>query len=546
VRCRGEWLAMVATIVALAIGVTSARAATDVLAAAAGRHVYVVRPGVETSGWEVVHLDAEGRGDRYRTVFRTPRRPEAIAAIGDRCFLVLAPFEEARPTPLALSFRVSQHPLNDVWFADPPGDPRVLPPLPTGGEIAGMVAVLSGELVVHQPSQRVARGVARTTAPTSADVESASSDSDPTIGEEGAMHLLSPPARFEWTEIETPPFFESAVDLAVGPMVKDGVAIPGLVWRSAAGPWRFAGLTGDGWGDGVVEGLPAGRPVSLVGLDGRTLLAFRDEANLLRVVDLVGSSSSEPGAAAITQARAFAVLESAAIGSRATMVATSGGLWIIDLEGTEVRIATVDRVDGRVSAVVVASEEDVGGSLVEYPIYAGVVMLVMMMSFLLRPHIERQPATLSDDLVPAGMLRRAAGLCIDLAPGLMASVLIFELEPAVFLEELRAGDPRAVAPAIVATVVATVITLVMEVATGRSLGKWVAGTRVVALDGSPGTRWQRGLRASLRLMLLLFWPIAVIALLDPAGRGMPELLSRTVVVAGRRPAESPGSVDPNG
>ncbi|MFM1833084.1 MAG: hypothetical protein RLZZ461_1400, partial [Planctomycetota bacterium] len=196
--------------------------------------------------------------------------------------------------------------------------------------------------------------------------------------------------------------------------------------------------------------------------------------------------------------------------------------------------------------VVVASEEDVGGSLVEYPIYAGVVMLVMMMSFLLRPHIEHQPATLSDDLVPAGMLRRAAGLCIDLAPGLMASVLIFELEPAVFLEELRAGDPRAVAPAIVATVVATVITLVMEVATGRSLGKWVAGTRVVALDGSPGTRWQRGLRASLRLMLLLFWPIAVIALLDPAGRGMPELLSRTVVVAGRRPAVSPGSVDPNG
>ncbi len=318
-------------------------------------------------------------------------------------------------------------------------------------------------------------------------------------------------------------------------MILDGVAVPGLVWCTSTGTWRVAGLTDDGWVSTEIEGLPPGRPVSLAGLDGRTLLALVDDADRMRIVDLIRSGTSE---SPVTQARAFAVLESAAIGDRASMVGTSTGLWIVGLDGANVRIATVDRVDGRASAVVVASEQEVGGSLVEYPIYAGLVMVVVMVTFLLRPHIERQPAAMADDVVPSGVLRRAAGLCIDLAPGLMASVVIFGLDPAVFLDELRNGDPGAVAPAIVAMVVASAITIVLEALTGRSLGKWLVGARVAALDGSPGTPWQRALRAALRLTVLLFWPIGVIALLDPAGRGMPELLTRTVVVRRLRPEPS--------
>ncbi len=535
---RPRWSLLLRTLLGcLAVLQVDVASADEVLAAASGRHVYVVRPGVEESGWEVVHLDAESGPGSYRTVFRTPRRPETIAAVDDRCILVLAPFDAARPTPLAISFRVSQHPLNDVWFADPPGDPRVLPPLPSGGEIAGMVAVRSGELVVHRPSQRVARGVARTTTTTTstADESSGQEVAEPIIGEDGAVHLLTPPARAAWEPVSPPASFESAVELAVGPVILDGVAVPGLVWCTSTGTWRVAGLTDDGWVSTEIEGLPPGRPVSLAGLDGRTLLALVDDADRMRIVDLIRSGTSE---SPVTQARAFAVLESAAIGDRASMVGTSTGLWIVGLDGANVRIATVDRVDGRASAVVVASEQEVGGSLVEYPIYAGLVMVVVMVTFLLRPHIERQPAAMADDVVPSGVLRRAAGLCIDLAPGLMASVVIFGLDPAVFLDELRNGDPGAVAPAIVAMVVASAITIVLEALTGRSLGKWLVGARVAALDGSPGTPWQRALRAALRLMVLLFWPIGVIALLDPAGRGMPELLTRTVVVRRLRPEPS--------
>jgi uncharacterized RDD family membrane protein YckC len=221
------------------------------------------------------------------------------------------------------------------------------------------------------------------------------------------------------------------------------------------------------------------------------------------------------------------------------MVGTEGGPWIIGLDGVEVRIATVDRVDGSVTAPVASSEQEVDGSLVEYVLYPGLVMVVLTATFLLRSHVERQPAALVEGLVPAGVLRRAAGLCVDLAPGLMLAIVVFDLEPASFAEDLRAGAPKAMMPALFAMVVASVITIGLEAATGRSLGKRLVGTRVAALDGSAGTPWQRGLRAALRLMLLLFWPIAILALLDPAGRGMPELLTRTVVLVGRRPLPAP-------
>ncbi len=536
----GGWI--VGSPVAIGAGI---RGEGDVLAAASGRHVYVVRPGVDESGWEVVHLDARIGPTQFRTVFRTPRRPEAISATGDRCLLVLAPQDATRPTPLVLSFRVSQHPLNDVWFADPPGDPRVLPPLPGGGELAGLTSVASGDLIVHRPSQRVARGVARTGEAIDADVP----DEPPTedaIGEGGAVHLLAAPARLEWEAIPPPASFTAAVGLAVGRSVADGEVLPTIFWRSSLDRSWMAAWTGDGWRAAVLDQGGAGRPVSVIALDGRTLLAVRGEGGGMNIVDLVpvpdpGSAPDEEDAAdATVRARPFATIDRGVVGSQATMVGTEGGPWVIGLDGHELRIATVDRVDGSASPPVVPTEQDVGGSLVEYPVYAGLVFIVMMATFLLRPHIERQPGELVDGLVPAGLLRRAAGLCVDLAPGLMLAIVIFDLDPATFAEDLRAGAPKAVMPGVFAMVVASLITIALEAGTGRSLGKRVVGTRVAALDGAVGTPWQRGLRAALRLVLLLFWPIAILSLLESSGRGMPELLTRTVVLVGRRPAPPAG------
>ncbi len=520
-------------------------ASGDVLAAADGRHVFVVRPAVEAEGWEVVHLDANVGPEACRTVYRTPRRPEAIAASGDRCLLVLAPVDATRPVRLGVSFRVVQHPLNDVWYADPPGDPRVLPPVPRGGEIGGLAVAGETRLLAFPPSQRKARGITRSSTAVddgeseAAEVTEADASEAMDVGEDGGIFRLQGTWGAAWESWVRPEGFERALSLVAGRTpASDGLAT-GVVWRDAEGEVTLARLVDGSWTVASVSDPGEGVPVSVLSIDDRTLLALRSVEGL-RLVDLVRDADGG------LRARAFASLDSAAAKANAVAVGTDRGPWVVGLDGTEIRVSTIDRSDGQVRDQVVAAEVEVDGSLIEFPIYATLMFSVMFAAFMFRPHIERQPAEAAEGLVAAGILRRAAGLCIDLAPGMMLAVVVFGLEPAAFLEQVRDGDPRAVAPVLFGTTVASALAAVLETAIGRSLGKLVVGIRVAALDGTPGTRIQRGLRAGLRFVVLMFWPIGVLALIDPLGRGMPELLTRTVVLAGRRgasgaPVESPSN-----
>ncbi len=526
-------------LVVLQVDVASA---DEVLAAADGRHVFVARPGVDESGWEIVHIDAEVGPSQYRTIFRTPRRPAAMSAVGDRCLLVLGPYDATLPSPLAIVLRVVRHPLNGAWFADPPGDPEILPPLPPGGELAGVVAVGDADVLVHGPSQRVARGITRTDRgdrATDADVDVNSPNAG--VDEDGAVHRLGAWSRSAWERVDSPAGLATALELVCGRCALVGRVKAGLVWRAAIGGPVLSVLDDRSWRTLAIEGLPEGALVSLATLGSRSLLTIRDETGDLLLFDLLPG-----GTESAVQARRFTRIAKDVASPMSTVVATSGGAWVIGLDGAAIRIVTVDRGDGSPATPVVPEEQDVAGSLVEYPIYLVLVMAIMLGTFLLRPHIERQPATPVEGLVPAGLLRRAAGLCIDLAPGLMIAVLVFDLDPEVFAEDLRSGAVTAMAPAMVAIISTSVLTMVLEATTDRSLGKWVVGTRVAALDGRRGTVWQRGLRAALRLVVLLFWPLAMVVLLDPAGRGLPELLTRTIVLAGRRPEAPPPGIDLEG
>lgn len=542
---------VVTLLIAVLAVILTRPAAADVLAAADGRHVFVVRLDVDAEGWEVVHFDATVGPDRHRTVFRTPRRPEAIAVAGDRCVLVLAPVDAERPVRLGVSFRVVQHPLNDVWYADPPGDPRVLPPLPRGGEVGGLVASFDDRMLVFTPSQRSARGVSRSDVGMSASeagVPASDSGRDPgpgespdeagdagpaaistepvTVGEGGGVFRIRGTMAFDWESLPSPDGFEKAIGLVTATVPAATGPVPMLVWQDADDVWHAARFEDGAWVGATLEGVGDGEPASLLAVGDRTLLAVRT-ADELRLLDLV---PSEGGG---FRPRLFASLGRSLATDGAVAVGTAAGPWIIGLDGGKVRITTVDRVDGRAADPVVATEVEVDGSLIEFPIYATLMFSVMLAALLLRPHVERQPGVPVEGLRGAGLLRRAAGLCVDLAPGMMAAVVVFDLDPAGFLEEVQAGDPRAVAPVLFGTAVASVLSGVLEVLFGRSLGKLLVGLRVVALDGSPGTRLQRGLRAGLRFVILMFWPIGVLAVLDPDGRGMPELLSRTVVVPAR-------------
>ena len=134
-----------------------AAVAEEALVASSGQHVFVVRATEDGKGWELAHLDVDAGPGLIRGIRRLATRPEAIAADGARCWLVLPPRDADRPTRLVVSISVVRHPLNDVWYAAPPGAPQVLPPVPSEPSVAGLIAEF-GDAFVNAVQGRARAG----------------------------------------------------------------------------------------------------------------------------------------------------------------------------------------------------------------------------------------------------------------------------------------------------------------------------------------------------------------------------------------------------
>ena len=548
------------------VGVTNRAEATDsVLVASSGRHVFVVRPATEGQGWELAHLDVEVGSAAIRTIHRLSSRPEAIAADGERCWLVLPPRDADRVTRLVISIGVARHPINGVWYATPPGNPRVLPPVPTEPEVAGITADQDEVLLVFRPSQRGVRGVSRPDRPESATEgpESAPAETDgerrrrPSVIPEvdvdrgGVIRFVRPAGR-TWESVPSPEGFEAASEVLVGRVDHRSDRAPAIAWKTPSGTLQQSRFSGDGpgWESIRIDGV-TGKPFALEAIPGRTMLGTRTEDGLL-VSDLIPpvpaavAASLKDGEA--QQAATLRTLAKIPNGTpagirKAGMVLTSSGPWLVGVAGEAVEIVSIDRADGRVSDPVVATEVEAEGSLVQYPVIGIVMMSAFMAAFLLRPGIEKSPSVPEPGLVALGFPRRAAGLCIDLAPGAMAAVVIYGLEPAIFVADVLEGRLASASPLLAMVLISTGLSGVLEVLTGRSIGKWLVRGRILALDGSPATRLQRSLRAGLKLAVLLFWPLAIFGLFEPLGRGIPELLTRTIVASGYQVPDQPSDSD---
>ena len=121
-------------------------------------------------------------------------------------------------------------------------------------------------------------------------------------------------------------------------------------------------------------------------------------------------------------------------------------------------------------------------------IAGGIIVLVV------RPFIERATADPEPGLEPLPVLRRAAGLIIDLIPGAVVAMLLFELTAQAFVTSFMAVRADQALPALTVVLVTVVHTGFAEVLWGTSFGKFVVGGKVVALNGEPATRLQRFLR----------------------------------------------------
>ncbi|MDG1898871.1 MAG: hypothetical protein P8I74_03310, partial [Phycisphaerales bacterium] len=96
-----RWIVIATALMAAMLGGSNIFAATstddaesELFVASSGRHIFLIRPGgTVAAGFELMHLDAEVGPGAAQTVTRLPRRPESIAADGERCWVVLPPFD---------------------------------------------------------------------------------------------------------------------------------------------------------------------------------------------------------------------------------------------------------------------------------------------------------------------------------------------------------------------------------------------------------------------------------------------------------------------
>ncbi len=196
------------------------------------------------------------------------------------------------------------------------------------------------------------------------------------------------------------------------------------------------------------------------------------------------------------------------------------------------RIAVVSTVTGKTlyEGPIQTGTQLSGRDLQTLALLAGAVMLTVLV-LVLRPSPDETGAVaLPEGTSLAEPWRRAAGVLIDLAPGMALAATVFN----VSLEDMGAAavmaanaTPRPVMAFLTGVVLTAAHEIVGECVLGRSLGKWAVGCRVVTLTGSKPALWQ----AAVRTVLKLFCPpLAFFVLIDPRRRHPADILARTVVV----------------
>ncbi|MCP4068140.1 MAG: RDD family protein [Phycisphaeraceae bacterium] len=527
-----------------------------VLAASGGRHVFVSMDGGDvTAGFEIMHFDGESGPAAGRIVARVPRRPEAIAAFGDRCWVVLPPFDADNPQREVVSFKVERNPATNLWYASPVGRFEVLPVLPREPRLVGVAGDADGPVAVFLPSQRAARGIDRERDESSMPAEDAAVDdatekvddaSSPADEEPeadldgGATFLIGSTNRWKWS-VESPPLeFLQVRDAVIGVGGTPEGVRPVMAWTDDrdGDAARLSTWEEGGWRSRSFMPAPATRPLAIVESEGGVLLASRTESGDV-LLDYV-----RPGDGDDLSLLRLGSVAAGVAGPRATVVGVAMGPWIVDADEEGLRIAVVDPLGGSVGEVIRPIDETGEFSLIHFPLTGIAMISALMAALLLRPWIERAaPREPVPGLRPMPLARRIAALCIDMVPGAMVTIVAFDIDPAEFVESFRSGDPETAAPAVFAIVVTAVIAGIGEVFFDRSLGKAIVGGRVTSIDGTRGTAVQRGLRALLKMIVLLLPPLALLVVIDPLGRGMPELLSRTCVTTRERIDPSAAEAD---
>lgn len=509
-------LALVAALLSISPALANAEPGLTAVSGGGGPHVWFVAKSIrEPATFELCHHASDGDPPRYRTVMKLTDLPEAMAAWGDRLWLVMAADPTAeRPRRDVFTLQIQRDEATGWYYPSPRGRMEVVAPLTARGELAGFLGSADGPLVLIRPEQWATSGVRGT---------ETSAAAQPTLSEPLLMQLQAD----NWLDRELPAGLaaDCVARLISGGL--DGQSVRILNEADAkervTQVWQWDPIA-RGWEETSLP-LSFARigPACLV--DGRPVLSLVDPA-FPETIQLVY----------LRRAGLLPLAEITVPEGAWTLLGMADYLRLMHRDATgALFVSPVDAITGVEGEPQPLRPYSVAvGGAVQMLVLLGVLAAALLLVFMARPALK-QPFD-----VPAGMYvlpigGRLSALGIDLAAGGMLAVLITGC-PVAALLKLPMWTPRVAdaTPFLIMAGATIVHSMVCELIWGTSLGKAIVGAKVVTDAGSRPNLRQVLLRGVAKAVILLMPPLGVFVMLNHNLQGLGDLLARTVVA---RPEE---------
>lgn len=232
-----------------------------------------------------------------------------------------------------------------------------------------------------------------------------------------------------------------------------------------------------------------------------------------------------------------------AAGASWSLLAVGQTLALVALDSNNQITWTREALSGEVILPPTPLEESAGYTLLDntgFSLSMGVMAVALLIMFLVwRRDFDAARATFPEGYGPADLLRRALAALIDLAPAVLAVVLLWGIPPRELFANWYAQTPTREAMEPVLAVIGLFIlhTFLTELFTASTLGKRLMGIRVASLDGKLPNIWQIAARNLFKAFDLLAWPLLILPLLRPYGQRLGDMVARTTVI-GPQPAQT--------
>ncbi len=496
-----------------------------VLATGDGANLWFVRSRQlnDQSSFRIAHHHTDMGTGVARDALLVAQRPEAMIAIGDSLFVIFTP-----QSPTEGGKRTRQVIRTRVMFAQGRSDfvydssnrmGRIVASLPGEGTIAGVAH--DG----HAPFVLIQNEAEKGTSPNAAnDVDY---DNRGTVSQLQLLRFASG----SWQEIDIPSDLRQSSHKHEARMLS--AALPTLVWPDSNRASHSPGIilsqydSEFGWHNTKSINLDLSRVESSCVVQEQTILALNDDEDA-GVMEIV----------LFRQGGLYPIVQLGSLSPRRVLVHLPNGIGLMDqAEAHEpVTLSTIDITTGvHDSPITMDQRAQLRQEDLSFLFLMSAVLISMVIMFLVRPNPAATRVYLPDKTMIADIPRRMSAVLFDL---LVSLFIISSIMSVSFLDIVSnwplAPDSMAEAePALWSILVTIIHSTLGELICGRTVGKMIAGCRVIGIDGQPASHFSIIVRNLLKSIVLVIPPLAAFVFVNPYKQRLGDLVAKTVVIARR-------------